>query len=108
MQGRSYRLHSDSHSPLLELEGLCKVKPSLYVLFRVSNVFSLLIRYHVGYPTFVRISGGIYGSLLFIFIRGVSLAFHAQIKRILNGCVYRSWQFYTWPSRLFTPVNLWL
>lgn len=29
-------------------------------------------RYHIGYPTIVRSSAGIYGSLVFIFIRGVS------------------------------------
>lgn len=30
-------------------------------------------RYHIGYPTLVRASAGIYGSLVFVFIRGVSL-----------------------------------
>jgi NCS1 family nucleobase:cation symporter-1 len=29
-------------------------------------------RYHIGYPTLVRASAGIYGSLVFVFIRGVS------------------------------------
>jgi hypothetical protein len=29
-------------------------------------------RYHIGYPTLVRASAGIYGSLIFVFIRGVS------------------------------------
>ena len=28
-------------------------------------------RYHIGYPTFVRLTAGVYGSLVFVFIRGV-------------------------------------
>lgn len=30
-------------------------------------------RYHIGYPTLVRALAGIYGSMVIVFIRGVSL-----------------------------------
>lgn len=36
-------------------------------------------RYHVGFPTFVRVSSGIYGSLIFVFFRGVCYRMPHQI-----------------------------
>lgn len=50
-------------------------------------------RYHIGYPTLVRASAGIYGSLVFIFIRGVSF----PLSRLLidNTKILRSSQSYT-------------
>uniref|UniRef100_A0A093UQF2 Allantoin permease n=1 Tax=Talaromyces marneffei PM1 TaxID=1077442 RepID=A0A093UQF2_TALMA len=37
-------------------------------------------RYHIGYPTIVRSSAGIYGSLVFIFIRGVVAILYMSIQ----------------------------
>ncbi|EED19108.1 allantoin permease, putative [Talaromyces stipitatus ATCC 10500] len=37
-------------------------------------------RYHIGYPTLVRASSGIYGSLVFVFIRGVVAILYMSIQ----------------------------
>ncbi|QKX63280.1 uncharacterized protein TRUGW13939_10449 [Talaromyces rugulosus] len=63
-----------------------------WIIFIASIVVSILIaillflnargpaRYHVGYPTFVRLCAGMYGSLLFIFIRGVVAILYMAIQ----------------------------
>ncbi|KAL4942361.1 hypothetical protein BDV06DRAFT_222214 [Aspergillus oleicola] len=38
--------------------------------------------YHVGYPTFIRASSGIYGSLVFVFIRGVVAVLYMAIQTL--------------------------
>ncbi|KAL4954441.1 permease for cytosine/purines, uracil, thiamine, allantoin-domain-containing protein [Aspergillus filifer] len=38
--------------------------------------------YHVGYPTFIRASSGIYGSLIFVFIRGVVAVLYMAIQTL--------------------------
>ncbi|KAJ6103573.1 hypothetical protein N7486_003795 [Penicillium sp. IBT 16267x] len=39
-------------------------------------------RYHVGYPTFVRVSAGIYGSLIFVFFRGAVAVLYMSIQTL--------------------------
>ncbi|RLL93203.1 hypothetical protein CFD26_100974 [Aspergillus turcosus] len=39
-------------------------------------------RYHVGYPTFVRVSAGIYGSLIFVFFRGAVAILYMSIQTL--------------------------
>ncbi|KAF7125404.1 hypothetical protein CNMCM5793_001582 [Aspergillus hiratsukae] len=39
-------------------------------------------RYHIGYPTFVRVSSGIYGSLIFIFLRGAVAVLYMSIQTL--------------------------
>ncbi|KAJ5605509.1 Permease cytosine/purine uracil thiamine allantoin [Penicillium lagena] len=39
-------------------------------------------RYHVGYPVFVRMSAGIYGSLIFVFVRGVVAVLYMSIQTL--------------------------
>ncbi|KAL4969928.1 nucleobase cation symporter-1 family protein [Aspergillus stella-maris] len=38
--------------------------------------------YHIGYPTFIRASSGIYGSLIFVFIRGVVAVLYMAIQTL--------------------------
>ncbi|KAL2859021.1 permease for cytosine/purines, uracil, thiamine, allantoin-domain-containing protein [Aspergillus pseudodeflectus] len=38
--------------------------------------------YHIGYPTFIRASSGIYGSLIFVFIRGVVAILYMAIQTL--------------------------
>ncbi|KAL2810803.1 permease for cytosine/purines, uracil, thiamine, allantoin-domain-containing protein [Aspergillus granulosus] len=38
--------------------------------------------YHIGYPTFIRASSGIYGSLVFVFIRGVVAILYMAIQTL--------------------------
>ncbi|KAL2817985.1 permease for cytosine/purines, uracil, thiamine, allantoin-domain-containing protein [Aspergillus cavernicola] len=38
--------------------------------------------YHIGYPTFIRASSGIYGSLVFVFIRGVVAVLYMAIQTL--------------------------
>lgn len=42
-------------------------------------------RYHVGFPTFVRVSAGLRGSLLWIFIRGVVAILYMATQTLYAG-----------------------
>ncbi|KAL4907001.1 hypothetical protein BDW74DRAFT_131196 [Aspergillus multicolor] len=59
---------------------------SIVVSFMVAVLLQLNSRgaawYHVGYPTFIRASSGIYGSLVFVFIRGVVAILYMAIQTL--------------------------
>ncbi|KAK4868277.1 hypothetical protein LT330_006999 [Penicillium expansum] len=59
---------------------------SFIVSFLVGGLLWLNSRgaalYHLGYPTYVRLSAGIYGSLVFIFLRGVVAILYMGIQSL--------------------------